>query len=269
MKNELHGELLLAAVSYADRWQWPVAPGLNGDRQGERSYEHEPIQTDGSAGRCDHGVPLPTLDARKIVEWWTRFPDASVRTPAGYIFDAVSAPEKVGNEAISRIASVGIRAWSAFGGCGRIVFLLQRGLADDLRLRVGRPQDGQGLRIYSTNDLLMLPPSQGMAWLQDAGPLASYGAESHELLPTLVAASARHAIPLRLVPGRLNTHPMESQPSRAPRSAGPAADPSCRRSRPSPLMTGELPHSTRPSVGSRHMPGPNFVPATSRGPDIR
>lgn len=266
MNSELHSELLLAAVSYADRWQWPVTPGVGCAHQGGRPSENVPGPASAAGGQSDYCAPRPTTDALKVAESWTRFPHACIRTPVGYNFDAVSVPEAAGKEAVSRIASVGLQAWSAFVVGGRVVFLLARGLGDELRMRVGPYQDGQGIWIYSTHDLLTLPPSHGTAWLHHAGPLVSFSAELQGLLPALVSATARHTIPLRTVAGRLPTHPTARQPSRASRSAGPATDPSYRRrSRHPPLIAGDIPHRAQPYVGSRHLGGLALLGAASRG----
>lgn len=232
MKSDSRTELLLAAISYADRLQWPVVPGVRCDGQGGCPSLCAGRSAAASDGRDNEHGPAATRDVRMLVDWWSRFPDACVLSPAGYSFDAVSIPKLAGREVLSRITANESHGWAGIAAEGRMVFLLKTGLAYQLRIRLGRHLGNQELRIYDAGDLIALPPSHGTTWINVEGAFASLSEAPGGLLPALASASARHARQPRPVGSQAFTHVTNFRIPRAPQSAGSAVDPfSCRRSR--------------------------------------
>jgi hypothetical protein len=222
MKSEPKESLLLAAVSYVDRLRWAVLPGARCSGQdvcvcaGTACSERQPVR----AGEGDG--PSPSRDVRRVLEWWTAMPDANILTPVGYHFDAVMVPEAAGKEALSRTGDGRIQGWAGLVSHGRIVFLLRSGLGYQLKIRLGRRLDEHGIRIYGQDELIALPPSPGVTWINDNGPFASLSVDPSGLIPALTSACARQAGQTQSLAQRTSTHPTVVRTRRATHSTGPA-----------------------------------------------
>lgn len=161
--------LLNAVLTYAERWQWRVVPGVGYDRRGSRRA--------GGAQQCacgrpncpvpgmhpvDPGLLAATRDPRMVRFWWTRRPDAPVVLATGDLVSAASLPTAAGVRAVEAMERQGVRLGPVVATPTRCLFLVAPYSLADL----GEILDSQdwvptSLRYHGDGGYVALPPSSG------------------------------------------------------------------------------------------------------------
>jgi hypothetical protein len=155
-----------AALTYAERWQWRVVPGVGLDRQ-------DPHHSGCACGRpncvvpgvhpVDPGLLAATRDPRMVRWWWTRRPDAPVVLATGDRVSAASLPAAAGARALEAMEQLGCRLGPVVATPTRYVFLV----APYSLAELGELLDRQewvptSLRYHGDGGYVALPPAGGL-----------------------------------------------------------------------------------------------------------
>jgi hypothetical protein len=157
-----------AALTYAERWQWRVVPGVGIEGGGGTR------RTAGAAvcgcGRPNCPVPgfhavepgllAATREPRMVRWWWTRRPDAPVVLATGDRVSAASLPAAAGARALAAMERLGCRLGPVVATPTRYVFLV----APYSLAELGELLDSQdwvptSLRYHGDGGYVALPPA--------------------------------------------------------------------------------------------------------------
>lgn len=195
--------LLNAAVTYAERWQWRVVPGVGYDRAGAWRASGSrlcacprPDCPVPGAHPLDPGLLAATRDPRMVRWWWTNRRDAPVVLATGDRVSAVSLPAAAGARAMAAVEHFGLRLGPVVATESRYVFLVAPYALDELGELLGR-QDWvpTSLQYHGDGGYVALPPySSGAASLRWVRPPVVDRGQCSPWLPqidTLVEALVR------------------------------------------------------------------------------
>jgi Bifunctional DNA primase/polymerase, N-terminal len=158
--------LLDAALTYAERWQWRVVPGVGFDGPGPKRGAGVP-----GCACARPNCPVPgahpqdpdllaaTRDTRMVHWWWTRRPDAPVVLATGDHVSAASLPAVAGAAALEAMEQFGFRLGPVLATPTRYVFLV----APYSLAELGELLDSQdwvptSLRYHGDGGYVALPP---------------------------------------------------------------------------------------------------------------
>lgn len=183
-----------AALTYAERWQWRVVPGVGVDGPGARRPAGAPAC---GCGRPNCPVPgvhpvepgllAATRDPRMVRWWWTRRPDAPVVLATGDRVSAASLPAVAGARALEAMESLGCRLGPVVATPTRYVFLV----APYSLAELGELLDSQdwvptSLRYHGDGGCVALPPAGGQP-----GPLKWVRQPVVPIVPVAAVRAAR------------------------------------------------------------------------------
>ncbi len=187
-QDQQRSMLLAAALECAERWKWPVLPGVGH----ERPPSGEPPQAAAGAGPCacprpdcpvpgahphDPGLLAATTDARMVRWWWTARPHAPLLLATGFTVSAVSLPAAAGTRALDALEDLGVRLGPVVSTPTRCVLLVEPYALEELGELLAR-QDWvpSSLRFHGHGGYVVLPPSRpgdnGVCWAREAVPAA-------------------------------------------------------------------------------------------------
>ncbi|MFG1809023.1 bifunctional DNA primase/polymerase [Streptomyces sp. NPDC049040] len=204
------GQLLDAAVRYAEERHWDVVPGS----WLETGASGVPRCSCGSAGCGAPGAhPIrPDWTARGSVSapavrrMWQTHPESSVLLPTGRTFDAVDVSEDAGCLALARMERMDLPLGPVLGAPGRrLLFFVLPGAAakvPDLLRRLGRPPESLDLSVLGEGGWVVAPPTRtvpgGCAqWARRPTPANRWLPDAAELLSQLAYACGREAAAAR------------------------------------------------------------------------
>ena len=196
--------LLHAALTYAERWQWRVVPGVGYDRSGAWRAGDAPLCACPrpncpvpGAHPLDPGLLAATRDPRMVRWWWTNRRDAPVILATGDRVSAVSLPAGAGARALDAVEKFGLRLGPVVTTGSRYVFLVAPYSLDELGDLLGR-QDWvpTSLRYHGDGGYVALPPYSGgeaqLRWVRppvvDRGACAPWLPQIDTLVEALVRA---------------------------------------------------------------------------------
>lgn len=178
-----------AALTCAERWQWPVVPGVGCDGQvteGRPGDRRRPAPGTGCAcprPDCpvpgihpyDPGLLAATTDPRMVGWWWTRRPDAPVLLATGSRVSAVSLPTAAGAQALAVFDALGFRIGPVLATPGRVVLLVAPYSFEELGELLERHDwVPHALRFHGNGGYVVLPPSRTAAgpveWVREPRP---------------------------------------------------------------------------------------------------
>lgn len=197
-------ELLRAALTCAEQWQWPVVPGAGHDPSGGR---RNPAEFDCACLRPDCPVPgvhphdpgllAATHDPRMVRWWWSSRPDMPLVLATGGPVSAVSLPLAAGTRALEVFDKLGVRVGPVVATPTRIALLVAPYALEELGELLDRQEwVPTSLRYHGQGGYVVLPPSPvgaGQArWVRapmvDAGARAPWLPGVAVVINTLVQA---------------------------------------------------------------------------------
>jgi hypothetical protein len=202
--RQLTGQLLTAAVGYAEERHWDVLPGC--------WLETPP----GGAPRCSCASPVcaspgahPTRpdwagqasgNAVALRRMWHKHPRASVLLPTGRTFDALDVSETAGFLALARLERMGLPLGPVLSTpARRIVFLVlpgARAKVPELLRRMGWAPGSLDLTARGEGGWVPAPPTRmcsggSVRWLRPPTALNRWLPDAEELLSPLAYACGR------------------------------------------------------------------------------
>jgi hypothetical protein len=146
-----------AAVDYVARWRWPLMVGAEA-----------PSRRESHGLGVDGGVLEPTTDARRVRDWWTRWPYAGIVAAAGAAFDVVTIPVRAGHTVLEQLTERGAWLGAVMSDDDTVALLVRMGQGPLwANLVTGR---GDGYTYCGAGRLVVLPPGsphggQGVRWV--------------------------------------------------------------------------------------------------------
>ncbi|WP_327290667.1 bifunctional DNA primase/polymerase [Streptomyces sp. NBC_01198] len=208
--RQFTGQLLDAAVRYAEERHWDVLPGC----WLETAAPGAPRCSCGSA-RCAAPGAHPVRpdwtgrasgSAPAVRRMWQRQPESSILLPTGRAFDAVDVSEDAGCLALARMERMNLPLGPVLATPGRrLLFLVLPGAGakiPDLLRRMGWPPQSLDLAVLGEGGWVVAPPTRtapgGSAqWARRPTPVNRWLPEAEELLGPLAYACAREAAEAR------------------------------------------------------------------------
>jgi hypothetical protein len=208
--HQFTGQLLDAAVRYAEERHWDVLPGswLQTDASGAARCScgsadcsapgAHPVQSDWE-GRSSGSAPA----VRRL---WQKQPESSILLPTGRTFDAVDVSEDAGCLALARMERMNLPLGPVLGAPGhRLLFFVLPGAGakiPDLLRGLGRPPEALDLSVLGEGGWVVAPPTRtspgGCAqWARRPTPANRWLPEAEELLSPLAYACGREAAAAR------------------------------------------------------------------------
>jgi hypothetical protein len=204
------GQLLDAAVRYAEERHWDVLPGA--------WLEDGP----GTGGLCSCGEPRcgspgahpnrPDWAAQAggsavaVRRMWTKEPRASILLPTGWTFDAIDVPEVAGCLSLARMERMDLPLGPVLGTpARRLIFLVLPGATvkvPDLLRRLGWPPASLDLTVHGEGGYVPAPPTRlaggaSVQWARRPTALNRWLPDVEELLSPLAYACGREAAEAR------------------------------------------------------------------------
>jgi hypothetical protein len=201
------GQLLDAAVRYAEVRHWDVLPGT--------WLEDEP---GGIGTRCSCGEPRCAApgahparpdwaaqaggSAVAVRRMWTKQPRCSVLLPTGRTFDAIDVPEVAGCLALARMERMDLPLGPVLcTPARRLVFFVLPGAGvkvPDLLRRLGWPPASLDLTVHGEGGYVPAPPTRlaggaSVQWARQPTALNRWLPDAEELLSPLAYACGREA----------------------------------------------------------------------------
>ncbi|MFD3453970.1 bifunctional DNA primase/polymerase [Streptomyces sp. NPDC058691] len=189
-------ELLRAALTCAEQWQWPVVPGAGTDAYGGCACLRPDCPVPGAHPR-DPGLLAATRDPRMVRWWWTHHPDQPVVLATGGCVSAVSLPAVAGARALGVLAKRGVRTGPVVATPTRVVVLVEPYSLEELGELLDRHEwVPTSLRFHGQGGYTVLPPSPvgagGARWEQrpvvDPGERTPWLPSVRVIVDTLVQA---------------------------------------------------------------------------------
>jgi hypothetical protein len=199
--RQITGQLLDAAVRYAQERHWDVLPGC----WLETGASGAPRCSCGSADCCAPGAH-PTLpdwttggsgSAPAVRRMWQKQPAASILLPTGRSFDAVDVSEDAGCLALARMERMDLPLGPVLGAPGRrLLFLVLPGAGakvPELLGRSGWPAESLDLSVVGEGGWVVAPPTRTMPggcaqWARRPTPANRWLPDAEELLGPLAYA---------------------------------------------------------------------------------
>ncbi|MFF3563920.1 bifunctional DNA primase/polymerase [Streptomyces sp. NPDC002574] len=189
-------ELLRAALTCAEQWQWPVVPGAGTDGHGGCACLRPDCPVPG-AHPHDPGLLAATRDPRMVRWWWTHHPDQPVVLATGGCVSAVSLPAVAGARALGVLAKRGVRVGPVVATPTRVAVLVEPYSLEELGELLDRHEwVPSSLRFHGQGGYTVLPPSPvgagGARWerrpVVDPGERAPWLPSVRVIVDTLVQA---------------------------------------------------------------------------------
>jgi hypothetical protein len=207
--RQFTGQLLDAAVRYAEERHWDVLPGtwLETDDSGATRCScgsagcaapgAHPARPDWAA-RCSGSAPA-------VRRMWQKQPGSSILLPAGRTFDAVDVSEDAGCLALARMERMNLPLGPVLGAPGRrLLFLVLPGAGakiPDLLRGLGWLPESLDLSVVGEGGWVVAPPTRtaagGVQWARRPTPANRWLPEAEELLSPLAYACGREAAAAR------------------------------------------------------------------------
>ncbi|MDF3290850.1 bifunctional DNA primase/polymerase [Streptomyces silvisoli] len=162
-----------AALTYAERWSWPVVPGVGTGLAAEerRGSSRGDAALTCACARVDCAVPgahphdpdllAATTDARMVGWWWTKRPDAPVLLATGRTVSAVSLPASAGVRALATLDAMGVRLGPVVATPTRTALLVAPYSMEELgELLHQHDWVPSSLRYHGRGGYVVLPPSR-------------------------------------------------------------------------------------------------------------
>lgn len=189
--------LLGAALTCAERWRWPVVPGVPPVRRGRPGACGCPRTDCPVPGAHPYDPPLlaATTDPRMIRWWWTVHPDAPVLAATGDRIAAVSLPAAAGARVLDYFDALRVRTGPVIATPTRHALLVAPYTHEELGELLARQEYvPASLRYHGPGGFLVLPPSRtgagAVRWEREPGAGRPWLPRIGDLVEALVAASA-------------------------------------------------------------------------------
>ncbi|WP_431947743.1 bifunctional DNA primase/polymerase [Actinacidiphila sp. bgisy167] len=205
------GQLLDAAVRYAEERHWDVLPGA------WLVEDAAPLGGGPRAARCscgDAGCPAPGAhptgpdwageasgSGPAVRRMWLRHPHASVLLPTGRTFDAIDVPEDAGCLALARMERMELPLGPVLGTPSRrMIFFVLPGAAakaPGLLRRLGWAPSSLDLVVRGDGDWVPAPPTRlgtggVVQWVRQPTDLNRWLPDTDELISPLAYACGRN-----------------------------------------------------------------------------
>lgn len=131
-------------MEYVTRWRWPVMVGAQTPPDAHFGL--------GVAG----GVLEPTIDPRRVREWWTRWPYAGIVAMAGEAFEVVTLPMRAGRAVLESLTERGAWLGPVMSDDDTIGLLVHPGQSTSWVSLLGG--GGDGFAHVGADQLIVLPP---------------------------------------------------------------------------------------------------------------
>lgn len=204
------GQLLEAAVGYAEERHWDVLPGawLVEDAAAGRGGPRTPRCSCGDTA-CPAPGAHPTGpgwvgeasgSGATVRRMWLRQPHASVLLPTGRTFDAIEVPEDAGCLALARMERMELPLGPVLGTPSRrMIFFVLPGAgakAPDLLRRLGWAPSSLDLVVRGDGDWVPAPPTRlgtggVVQWVRRPTALNRWLPDTEELISPLAYACGR------------------------------------------------------------------------------
>lgn len=195
------GQLLDAAVGYAEERHWDVLPGtwLESPRGGvpRCSCASPSCPAPGAHPTRADWATQASGNAVAVRHMWHKQPRASVLLPTGRTFDALDVPEGAGLLALARLERMGLPLGPVIRTpARRTVFLVLPGAqakVPGLLRRLGRLPDSLGLVVRGEGDWVPAPPTRmgtgcSVQWVRQPTALNRWLPDAEDLLSPLAYA---------------------------------------------------------------------------------
>jgi hypothetical protein len=180
-------ELRDAALGYATRQRWTVAPGhyVAGT---SCSCGEGGCETPGAHPLARYWPGGATDRTETIQSWWRRAPH-SVVLPTGRHFDVLEIPRVAGSEALMRLEILDYQLGPvAQSANGRILIWVTPESRAVAPLGGWERLERLGIRCHGYGDYVLAPPSQAGRWLCPPESTGRYLPRAMDLLGTLACA---------------------------------------------------------------------------------
>ncbi|MDD1057477.1 bifunctional DNA primase/polymerase [Streptomyces cocklensis] len=208
--RQFTGQLLDAAVRYAEERHWDVLPGswLETDASGAPRCSCE------SAGCAAPGAHPTRPDwavrgsgsAPAVRRMWQKQPESSILLPTGRSFDAVDVSEDAGCLALARMERMNLPLGPVLGAPGcRLYFLVLPGAGakvPQLLRGLGWPPESLDLSVLGEGGWVVAPPTRTspggcVQWVRPPSQANRWLPDAEELLSPLAYACGREAAAAR------------------------------------------------------------------------
>lgn len=208
--QQLTGQLLDAAVRYAEERNWDVLPGawleMTGDAAPRCSCTSATCPAPGAHPTRPDWATQAGGNTAAVRRMWTRQPHASVLLPTGRTFDAVDVPESAGFLALARMERMELPLGPVISTpARRMAFFVLPGATakvPELLRRLGWPPDSLDLVVRGEGDWIAAPPTRmcgggSVQWARRPTAMNRWLPDVEELLSPLAYACGRDAAATR------------------------------------------------------------------------